>query len=99
MSAQNGLPDDIEMHCLTVRRRRARGLLLVGERLLCTVAGRANRLGWFGSGSNRERRGNQAETQFATRQPDAKRRRGAVRSMVGGTGRRQGSGREAEEAT
>jgi hypothetical protein len=44
----DGRPDDIEMYCLSFRRRRARGLLPVGKRLLCAGAGSADRLGRSG---------------------------------------------------
>jgi hypothetical protein len=53
----NGHRDDIEMRCLTLRRRRARGLLPIGKRLLYTLAGSADSLGWLGSSSDGDRSG------------------------------------------
>jgi len=109
-TSPRGRRDDIEMHCLIVHRHRARGLLRVGRRLLHTVAGSANCLGWLGSGSHRERRRIQAETKFATQSGDhrwtVERRGRAVRlqistgrSMVGGTSGRERRRREAEQET
>ena len=54
-AARNGRRDDIEIHCLPIRRLRAGGLLRVGKRLLCTFAGYADGLGRSGFSPNGDR--------------------------------------------